>query len=61
MKGKKYSSAPLAIIAAVITAVTIVAIVVCGGAFIGGFHAIKNYVISFKHNVHDSNRVCADT
>ena len=27
-----------------------------GGAFIGGFHSLKNYFISFKHNVYDGNR-----
>ena len=34
----------------------IMAIIVYGGAFIGGFHSLKNYFISFKHNVYDSNR-----
>ena len=27
-----------------------------GGAFIGGFHSLKNYILAFKHNVVDSNR-----
>ena len=34
----------------------IVAIAVYGGAFIGGFHSLKNYILAFKHNVVDSNR-----
>jgi len=34
----------------------IVAIVVYGGAFIGLFHSLKNYILSFKKNVIDSNR-----
>ena len=32
----------------------IVAIIVYGGAFIGGFHSLKNYILAFKHNVVDS-------
>ncbi|MCD8215696.1 MAG: hypothetical protein LUC97_08680 [Clostridiales bacterium] len=44
--------------------VIIIAIIVCiiiiyGGFFIGGFHSIKNYIISFKHNVIDSNMAAA--
>lgn len=34
----------------------ILALVVYGGAFIGGFYSIKNYIVSFKENVIDSNR-----
>ena len=34
----------------------VVAIIVYGGAFIGGWHSLKNYVLAFKHNVFDSNR-----
>lgn len=34
----------------------IVVIIVYGGAFIGGFHSLKNYILAFKHNVVDSNR-----
>lgn len=37
----------------------IIAIIVYGGAFIGGFHSLKNYVLAFKHNVFDSNRLPA--
>lgn len=37
----------------------IVAIIVYGGAFIGGWHSLKNYVLAFKHNVYDSNRAPA--
>ena len=33
------------------------AILIAGlGAIIGGFYSIKNHVLSFKHNVVDSNR-----
>lgn len=45
-----------AIILAIIVVMIVVAIIVYGGAFIGGFHSLKNYFISFKHNVYDSNR-----
>lgn len=34
----------------------VVAIIVYGGAFIGGWHSLKNYVLAFKNNVIDSNR-----
>lgn len=34
----------------------IVAIIIYGGTFIGGFHSLKNYILAFKHNVVDSNR-----
>jgi len=33
----------------------IVHFVVYAGAAIGGFYSIRNYVLSFKHNVTDSN------
>ena len=46
----------MAIIMAIIVVMIVVAIIVYGGAFIGGFHSLKNYAISFKHNVIDSNR-----
>ena len=45
-----------ALIMAIIVVMVVVAIIVYGGAFIGGFHSLKNYFISFKHNVYDSNR-----
>lgn len=45
-----------ALIMAIIVVMVIMAIIVYGGAFIGGFHSLKNYFISFKHNVYDSNR-----
>lgn len=47
------------IIIAVIVITMILAVITYGGAFIGGFHSIKNYFLSFKHNVYDSNRVVA--
>ena len=37
-------------------ALFVVAIIVYDGAFIGGFHSLKNYILAFKHNVVDSNR-----
>lgn len=46
----------IAIMIAIIVVMIVVAIVVYGGAIIGGFHSLKNYFISFKHNVFDSNR-----
>lgn len=49
-------SAMWGIIIAIIVVMVVVAIIVYGGAFIGGFHSLKNYFISFKHNVYDSNR-----
>ena len=45
-----------ALIMAISVVMVVVAIIVYGGAFIGGFHSLKNYFISFKHNVYDSNR-----
>lgn len=45
-----------AIIIAVIVVGIIVSLVVYGGAFIGGFYSLKNYFVSFKHNVYDSNK-----
>ena len=41
---------------AIIVIMMIVAIMIYAGAFIGGFHSIKNYLVSLKHNVIDSNR-----
>ena len=45
-----------ALIMAIIVVMVVVAIIVYGGAFIGGFHSLKDYFISFKHNFYDSNR-----
>lgn len=45
------------IIIAVIVVMIIVSLIAYGGAFIGGFYSIKNYFVSFKHNVYDSNKV----
>lgn len=44
------------IIIGIIILMAICAIVVYGGAFIGGFHSIKNYAVAFWHNVIDSNK-----
>ena len=33
----------------------IMCIMVYCGAFIGGYHSLKNYALAFKHNVIDSN------
>jgi uncharacterized membrane protein len=41
---------------AVVVIGIIVTIIVYGGAFIGAFYSLKNYFISFKQNVIDSNR-----
>lgn len=49
----------MAIIIAIVVVCAIIALMVYGGAFIGGFHSLKNYAISFKHNIVDSNRVPA--
>lgn len=46
----------IVLVIAIIVIMTIIALMVYGGAFIGLFHSIKNYVASFKHNVIDSNR-----
>ena len=45
-----------AIVIALVVIMIICAIIVYGGAFIGGFHSLKNYILAFKHNVIDSNR-----
>ncbi len=45
-----------AIVIAIMVVMIVCAIIVYGGAFIGGFHSIKNYILAFKHNVFDSNR-----
>ncbi len=37
----------------------IVCTIVFVGAIIGAFHSIKNYILSFKENVIDSNRATA--
>ena len=39
-----------------IVACVVIAIIVYGGAIIGGFYAIRNYALSFWHNVVDSNK-----
>ena len=46
----------LAIVIAIMVVMIVCAIIIYGGAFIGGFHSIKNYILAFKHNVFDSNR-----
>lgn len=45
-----------AIIIAIVVVMIVCAVIIYGGAFIGGFHSIKNYILAFKHNVFDSNR-----
>ncbi|MCC8130383.1 MAG: hypothetical protein LUC38_03435 [Oscillospiraceae bacterium] len=49
-----------AIVIAIIVIAIVCMIVVYGGAFIGGFHSIKNYILAFKHNVFDSNHNLAE-
>ena len=49
----------LVLIIAILVILIVAAIVIYGGAIIGGFHSLKNYFISFKHNVYDSNRTPA--
>lgn len=39
----------------IIVVLTIIALMVCGGIFIGFFHSVKNYLVSLKHNIIDSN------
>lgn len=46
----------MAIVIAMFVVAVVCAIIIYGGAFIGGFHSIKNYILAFKHNVVDSNR-----
>ena len=43
-------------ITVIIVITIIIILIVYVGAFIGGFYALKNYFLSFKHNVYDSNR-----
>lgn len=43
------------LVIAIIVIVIALNIVIFGGAFIGGFYSIKNYFVSFKHNVIDEN------
>ena len=44
------------ILIATIVIVLVVIVVVYAGAFIGGFHSLKNYAIALKENVYDDNR-----
>ena len=46
----------ITIVIAIFVIAVVCAIIFYGGAFIGGFHSIKNYILAFKHNVVDSNR-----
>lgn len=50
------SGAMIAIAIAIFVIMVVCAIIIYGGAFIGGYHSIKNYILAFKHNVIDSNR-----
>lgn len=54
--GRDDDSWIFSVIIAIVVIMMIVALVVYGGAFIGGFYSIKNYILSFKENVVDSNR-----
>lgn len=45
----------IAFVLAMIVLAMMLAIMIYGGAFIGGYHSLKNYVIAFKRNVIDSN------
>ena len=60
MVGHDDDGAAIGLIFVIIIAIFVIAVVCAiifyGGIFIGGFHSIKNYIISFKHNVFDSNR-----
>lgn len=51
------SGAIVAIFLLIVVVMIVLLIIFYGGIFIGGFHALKNYIVSFKHNVIDSNRV----
>ena len=44
------------IIIGILVVMVVTAIIVYGGALIGGFFSLRNYGASFKHNVYDSNR-----
>ena len=46
----------IALVIAIIVIMTIIALMVYGGIFIGFCHSVKNYFVSLKHNVIDSNR-----
>lgn len=50
------SGSLMSIVIIVVVIMCIIAIMIYGGIFIGGFNSLKNYLISFKHNVIDSNR-----
>ncbi len=45
----------IAIAIAIAVIMTIMTIMCFAGIFIGGFHSLKNYFVSLKHNVIDSN------
>ena len=47
------------LIVIVLAVCSVLVTIMCGGVFIGGFHVLKNYGISLKHNVIDSNRQLA--
>ena len=46
----------IALVIAIVVIMTIIALMVYGGIFIGLFHSIKNYFVALKHNIIDSNR-----
>ncbi len=45
----------LTVMTVIVVITIIIILIVYAGAFIGGFYALKNYFLSFKHNVYDSN------
>ena len=40
----------------IVIVMIVVMLIIYAGAIIGGFHSLKNYFLSFKNNVIDSNR-----
>lgn len=56
MVGRDDDNGWLAVIIAIIVVMIVCAVVIYGGAFVGAFYSLKNYVLAFKHNVIDANR-----
>lgn len=49
-------------LAVIMMIVMMIVMIIFGlGTIIGGFYSIKNYFVSFKHNVIDNNRSIATT
>jgi hypothetical protein len=56
--GRDDNGAGITAIVIVLVVILIVCmIIIYGGAFIGGFYSLKNYITSFKENIIDKNRV----